>query len=63
MNNTIRVSYRLPIEIAELLEQEAVRSRRTKTAVLIMAIEDYVLNCDEDDIPPLNKAVDSKKKR
>lgn len=42
MKNTVRVSYRLPIEIAEMLEEEAIRSRRTKTAVLIIAIEDYV---------------------
>ena len=43
MKNTVRVSYRLPIEIAQMLEDEATRSRRTKTAVLIIAIEDYVL--------------------
>ena len=45
MKNTIRVSYRLPIEVAKMLEEEAIRSRRTKTAVLITAIEDHVLRC------------------
>lgn len=60
MKNTVRVSYRLPIEIAELLEEEAIRSRRTKTAVLIIAIEDLVsrqiVEVDE-------KPVDSKRRR
>lgn len=42
MKNTVRVSYRLPIEVAKMLEDEAVRARRTKTAVLIIAIEDHV---------------------
>ena len=49
MKNTIRVSYRLPIEVAQLLEEEAIRSRRTKTAVLIIAIEDYIARADDDD--------------
>ena len=31
-----------------MLEDEAVRARRTKTAVLIIAIEDHVLRCDEE---------------
>jgi len=60
MKNTVRVSYRLPIEIAEMLEEEAIRSRRTKTAVLIIAIEDLVsrqiVEVDE-------KPVDSKRRR
>lgn len=42
MKNTIRVSYRLPIEVAKLIDKEAERSRRTKTAVLIIAIESYL---------------------
>lgn len=48
MKNTIRVSYRLPIEVAQLLEEESIKSRRTKTAVLIIAIEDYVARTDDD---------------
>ena len=50
MKNTIRVSYRLPIEVAQLLEEEAIRSRRTKTAVLIIAIEDYIARADDDEV-------------
>lgn len=60
MKNTVRVSYRLPIEIADLLESEAIRSRRTKTAVLIIAIEDYIGR--QLDVPE-QKPVDSRKKR
>lgn len=60
MQNTVRVSYRLPIEVAEMLAEEAIRSRRTKTAVLIIAIEDLVsrqiVEVDE-------KPVDSKRRR
>lgn len=63
MKNTIRVSYRLPIEVAEMLEEEAIRSRRTKTAVLIIAIEDHVLRCDEEQSDWSKKPVDTKKKR
>lgn len=63
MSNTIRVSYRLPIEVAQMLEDEAIRSRRTKTAVLIIAIEDHVLR-DEDDLPKvIKKPVDTRKSR
>jgi len=57
MKNTIRVSYRLPIEVAQMLEEEAVRTRRTKTAVLIIAIEDHVMRSE------WKKPVDTKKKR
>jgi predicted DNA-binding protein len=57
MKNTVRVSYRLPIEVAKMLEDEAVRARRTKTAVLIIAIEDHVWREEEE------KPVDTKKKR
>jgi predicted transcriptional regulator len=57
MKNTIRVSYRLPIEVAQMLEDEAVRARRTKTAVLIIAIEDHVMRSE------WKKPVDTKKKR
>jgi|GEM_PF-760383 hypothetical protein len=57
MSNTIRVSYRLPIEVAQMLEDEAIRARRTKTAVLIIAIEDHVLRCEHD------RAIESSKKR
>lgn len=60
MKNTVRVSYRLPIEIAEMVEEEAVRSRRTKTAVLIIAVEDYVSRKIAA-VP--EKAVDTRKKR
>lgn len=60
MKNTVRVSYRLPIEIAEMVESEAVRSRRTKTAVLIIAIEDYVSRKIAE-VP--EKPVDTRKKR
>ena len=63
MSNTIRVSYRLPIEVAQMLEDEAIRSRRTKTAVLIIAIEDHVLRCDEELVAEHKKPVDTKKKR
>jgi predicted DNA-binding protein len=63
MSNTIRVSYRLPIEVAQMLEDEAIRSRRTKTAVLIIAIEDHVLR-GEDDLPEvIKKPVDTRKAR
>jgi predicted DNA-binding protein len=63
MSNTIRVSYRLPIEVAQMLEDEAIRSRRTKTAVLIIAIEDHVLR-GEDDLPEvIKKPVDTRKSR
>lgn len=63
MSNTIRVSYRLPIEVAQMLEDEAIRSRRTKTAVLIIAIEDHVLRV-EDDLPEvIKKPVDTRKSR
>lgn len=60
MQNTVRVSYRLPIEVAEMLAEEAVRSRRTKTAVLVIAIEDYVAKQDE---VVLEKPVDTRRKR
>ena len=63
MKNTVRVSYRLPIEVAKMLEDEAVRARRTKTAVLIIAIEDHVLRCDDDRSDWVEKPVDTKKKR
>ena len=63
MSKTIRVSYRLPIEVAQMLEDEAIRSRRTKTAVLIIAIEDHVLR-GEDDLPEvIKKPVDTRKSR
>jgi len=63
MSNTIRVSHRLPIEVAQMLEDEAIRSRRTKTAVLIIAIEDHVLR-GEDDLPEvIKKPVDTRKSR
>ncbi len=57
MKNTIRVSYRLPIEVAQMLEEEAIRSRRTKTAVLIIAIEDHVMRS------AIKKPVDTRKTR
>jgi predicted DNA-binding protein len=63
MKNTIRVSYRLPIEVAQMLEEEAIRSRRTKTAVLIIAIEDHVLRCENERSEWMQKPVDIKKKR
>lgn len=63
MKNTIRVSYRLPIEVAKMLEDEAVRARRTKTAVLIIAIEDHVLRCDEERSEWMQKPVDTRKAR
>lgn len=63
MKNTIRVSYRLPIEVAKMLEEEAIRSRRTKTAVLIIAIEDHVLRCENERLEWMQKPVDIKKKR
>ena len=57
------MSYRLPIEVAQMLEDEAIRSRRTKTAVLIIAIEDHVLR-GEDDLPEvIKKPVDTRKAR
>ena len=58
MKNTIRVSYRLPIEVAQMLEEEAIRSRRTKTAVLIIAIEDHVMRSEV-----AKKPVDTRKAR
>ena len=57
MKNTVRVSYRLPIDVAKMLEDEAVRARRTKTAVLIIAIEDHVWRAEDE------KPVDTKKSR
>jgi predicted DNA-binding protein len=63
MKNTVLVSYRLPIEVAKMLEDEAVRARRTKTAVLIIAIEDHVLRCDDERSDWVEKPVDTKKKR
>lgn len=68
MKNTIRVSYRLPIEVAQLLEEEAIRSRRTKTAVLIIAIEDYIARADDDEVSThavkrVEKPVDTRKAR
>lgn len=72
MQNTVRVSYRLPIEIAQMLEEEATRSRRTKTAVLIIAIEDYVLRAEDDQASEnafkdararVEKPVDTRRKR
>ena len=63
MKNTVRVSYRLPIDVAKMLEDEAVRARRTKTAVLIIAIEDHVLRCDDERSDWVEKPVDTKKKR
>ena len=60
MKNTIRVSYRLPVEVAQLLAEEAVRSRRTKTAVLVIAIEDYV---SRKIATVSEKPVDTRKKR
>ena len=63
MKNTVRVSYRLPIEVAKMLEDEAVRARRTKTAVLVIAIEDHVLRCDDERSDWVEKPVDTKKKR
>jgi len=63
MKNTVRVSYRLPIEVAKMLEDEALRARRTKTAVLIIAIEDHVLRCDDERSDWVEKPVDTKKKR
>lgn len=46
-----------------MLEDEAVRARRTKTAVLIIAIEDHVLRCDEEQSEWIKKPVDTKKSR
>jgi len=63
MKNTVRVSYRLPIEVAKMLEDEALRARRTKTAVLIIAIEDHVLRCDDERSDWVEKPVDTKRKR
>jgi predicted DNA-binding protein len=68
MKNTIRVSYRLPIEVAQLLEEEAIRSRRTKTAVLIIAIEDYIARADDNEVSThafkrVEKPVDTRKAR
>lgn len=72
MQNTVRVSYRLPIEVAEMLAEEAIRSRRTKTAVLVIAIEDYVLRAEDDQASEnafkdararVEKPVDTRRKR
>ena len=68
MKNTVRVSYRLPIEVAKMLEDEAVRARRTKTAVLIIAIEDYIARADDDEVSAhafkrVEKPVDTRKAR
>lgn len=72
MQNTVRVSYRLPVDVAQLLAEEAVRSRRTKTAVLVIAIEDYVARADDDHASEaafkearsrVEKPVDTRKKR
>jgi predicted DNA-binding protein len=57
------VSYRLPIEVAQMLEDEAIRSRRTKTAVLIIAIEDHVLRGEDDFREVIKKPVDTRKSR
>ena len=46
-----------------MLEDEAVRARRTKTAVLIIAIEDHVLRCDDERSEWVKKPVDTKKSR
>ena len=43
-----------------MLAEEAIRSRRTKTAVLVIAIEDYVAKQDE---VVLEKPVDTRRKR
>jgi len=72
MKNTIRVSFRLPADVAQLLAEEAVRSRRTKTAVLVIAIEDYVAQTGHDCAPKttlkkvlsrVEKPVDTQRKR
>jgi len=72
MQNTVRVSYRLPIEVAEMLAEEAIRSRRTKTAVLVIAIEDYIAKAEDDQASEaafkdarsrVEKPVDTRKKR
>lgn len=65
MKNTVRVSYRLPIDVAKMLEDEAVRARRTKTAVLIIAIEDHVWRVEDelDNELDIKKPVDTKKPR
>lgn len=72
MQNTVRVSYRLPVDVAQLLAEEAVRSRRTKTAVLVIAIEDYVARVEDDQASEaafkearsrVEKPVDTRKKR
>jgi len=59
MKNTIRVSYRLPVEVASMLEREAEESRRTKTAVLIIAVEDYI---GRKVARPAEKTVDTRRK-
>lgn len=46
-----------------MLEDEAVRARRTKTAVLIIAIEDHVLRCEDELSDWVKKPVDTKKAR
>jgi len=63
MKNTVRVSYRLPIETANALEVESTRARRTKTAVLIIAIEEHILKCQEERAAESKKRVDTRKAR
>jgi predicted DNA-binding protein len=63
MKNTVRVSYRLPIETAKALEEEAIRARRTKTAVLIIAIEDHIWKCEQERAAESKKRVDTRKSR
>jgi predicted DNA-binding protein len=60
MKNTVRVSYRLPVKIAKALEIESEKSRRTKTAVLIIAIEDHIARAESD---RLEKPVDTRRAR
>jgi len=60
VKNTIRVSYRLPVEVAAMVEREAEESRRTKTAVLIIAVEDYI---GRKMAAPVKKLVDTRRKR
>ena len=43
-----------------MLAEEAIRSRRTKTAVLVIAIEDYIAK-QEEAVP--EKPVDTRRKR
>lgn len=55
-----------------MLAEEAIRSRRTKTAVLVIAIEDYVLRAEDDQASEnafkdararVEKPVDTRRKR